>query len=123
MIKRRFLAASLAACGALLIAACGTGSNHAGETGPIKVGITGPFTGPYADPGTAIRNAGELAIADINAAGGINGRKLESVPQDDACDAQQGTQAASKLLTEHIVAIVGGYCSGASIPESDILHR
>ncbi|TMC38850.1 MAG: amino acid ABC transporter substrate-binding protein, partial [Chloroflexi bacterium] len=78
MFKRRFMAASLAACGALLIAACGSGSNNAGETGPINVGITGPFTGPYADPGIAIRNAGELAISDINAAGGINGRQLKA---------------------------------------------
>src|SRR6266581_4723587 len=123
MFKRRFVAASLAACGALLIAACGSGSNNAGETGPIKVGITGPFTGAYADPGIAIRNAGELAIADINAAGGINGRKLEAANADDACDAQQGVQAAQKLLTQKIIAIVGGYCSGASIPESDTLHR
>jgi ABC-type branched-subunit amino acid transport system substrate-binding protein len=112
----------MAACGALLIAACGNSSNNS-ASGPIMVGITGPFTGAYADPGTAIRNAGELAIADINAAGGINGRKLQAVSEDDACDAQQGTQAAEKLLTQKIIAIVGGYCSGASIPESDILHR
>jgi branched-chain amino acid transport system substrate-binding protein len=123
MIKRRFMAAALAACGALLIAACGSGSNNAGDTGPINVGITGPFTGPYADPGIAIRNAGELAIADINAAGGINGRQLKAFTADDACDAQQGVQAAQKLLTQKIIAIVGGYCSGASIPESDTLHR
>jgi branched-chain amino acid transport system substrate-binding protein len=123
MVKRRFLAVSMAACGALLIAACGTGSNNAGDTGPINVGITGPFTGPYADPGIAIRNAGELAIADINAAGGINGRQLKAFNADDACDAQQGVQAAQKLLTQKIIAIVGGYCSGASIPESDTLHR
>lgn len=122
MVRRRFMAAALAACGALLIAACGSG-NNAGETGPIKVGITGPFTGPYADPGIAIRNAGELAIADINAAGGINGRQLQAFTADDACDAQQGVQAAQKLLTQKIIAIVGGYCSGASIPESDTLRR
>ncbi len=122
MVRRRILAASMAACGALLIAACGN-SSSGGATGPILVGITGPFTGAYADPGTSIRNAGELAIADINAAGGVNGRKLQAVSEDDACDAQQGTQAAEKLLTEKIIAIVGGYCSGASIPESDILHR
>ena len=123
MLRRRFLAASIAACGALLIAACGTSSSNTGSTAPINVGITGPFTGPYADPGGAIRNAGLLAIDDINAAGGINGRKLQAYAADDACDAQQGTQAAEKLLTQGIVAIVGGYCSGASIPESDILHR
>src|SRR2546430_8509476 len=123
MFKRRFVAAGLAACGALLIAACGSRSTNASNAGPINVGITGPFTGPYADPGIAIRNAGELAIADINAAGGVNGRQLKAFNADDACDAQQGVQAAQKLLTQKIIAIVGGYCSGASIPESDTLHR
>jgi ABC-type branched-subunit amino acid transport system substrate-binding protein len=122
MVNRRFLIVSLASCGALLLAACGTSSNNS-PTSPIYVGITGPFSGPYADPGSAIRNAGQLAIDDINSAGGINGRKLQAVPEDDACDAQTGVQAAQKLLNESIVAIVGGYCSGASIPESDTLHR
>jgi branched-chain amino acid transport system substrate-binding protein len=122
MVNRRFLIVSLASCGALLLAACGTSSNNS-PSSPISVGITGPFSGPYADPGSAIRNAGQLAIDDINAAGGINGRKLLAVPEDDACDAQTGVQAAQKLLNESIVAIVGGYCSGASIPESDTLHR
>ncbi len=122
MINRRLLIVSLASCGALLVAACGTSSNNS-PTSPISVGITGPFSGPYADPGSAIRNAGQLAIDDINAAGGISGRKLQAVPEDDACDAQTGVQAAQKLLNESIIAIVGGYCSGASIPESDTLHR
>jgi ABC-type branched-subunit amino acid transport system substrate-binding protein len=122
MVNRRFLIVSLATCGALLLAACGT-SNSNSPGSPINVGITGPFSGPYADPGSAIRNAGQLAIDDINAAGGINGRKLQALPEDDACDAQTGVQAAQKLLNQSIVAIVGGYCSGASIPESDTLHR
>jgi branched-chain amino acid transport system substrate-binding protein len=122
MHKRRYLLLSAAAFGALVMAACG-GSTTGNNSGPIVVGITGPFTGPYAAPGVDIRNAGELAISDINAAGGINGRKLQAVSEDDACDAQQGVQAAQKLLNEKIIAIVGGYCSGASIPESDTLHR
>jgi branched-chain amino acid transport system substrate-binding protein len=111
--------------GALLVlAACGPGAGGTQQNqGPIKVGITGPFTGSLSDPGVDIRQAGELAIDDINKAGGVNGRKLQAVPEDDACDPQQGTQAAQKLITQGIVAIVGGYCSGASIPESDVLHR
>jgi len=92
MGRRRFLAVSMAACGSLLIAACGGSPASSGTNAPIVVGITGPFTGPYADPGSAIRNAGELAVADINNSGGINGRKLQVVAEDDACDAQQGTR-------------------------------
>src|SRR5438034_10195141 len=109
MFKRRFLAASLAACGALLIAACGSGSNNTGDTGPINVGLTGPFTGPYANPGIAMRNAGELAIAHINAAGGINGRQLKAFSAADAGGAPQGVQAAQKLLTQQTSAIVRAY--------------
>jgi branched-chain amino acid transport system substrate-binding protein len=126
MTKRSSFAVGVLALGTLALAACGQGAGgNAGAAagGPIKVGITGPFTGNYADPGNAIKNAGELAIDDINKAGGIDGRKLQALAEDDACDAQQGVQAAQKLLTEGIVAIVGGYCSGASIPESDTLHR
>src|ERR1700682_3123088 len=122
MGNRRLLIVRLASRGPPLLAACGTSSSNS-PTSPINVGITGPFSGPYADPGSAIRNAGQLAIDDINAAGGINGRKLQALPEDDACDAQTGVQAAQKLLNESIIAIVGGYCSGASIPESDTLHR
>src|SRR5438552_17084744 len=122
MIKRRLLATSLATLAVLIIGACGSSSTSGGG-GVIKFGSTVPITGPYAEPGSSSRNAGELAIEDINASGGVNGRMLQAVAQDDACDAQQGTQAAEKLLTLGIVAIVGGYCSGASIPESDILHR
>ena len=82
MIKRRLLATSLATLALLVVGACGS-SSSAGGGGVIKVGITGPFTGPYADPGSAIRNAGQLAIEDINAAGGVNGRPLQIVHVDD----------------------------------------
>ncbi len=123
MLKRHMVGVSLVGLGALALMACGTsgGSNQGG--GPIKIGITGPFTGPYADPGIAIRNAGQLAVDEVNKAGGVNGRQLQIFAEDDACDAQQGTQAAQKLLTNGIVANIGGYCSGASIPESDVFHR
>ena len=124
MVRRHMLLSSVIALAALLVGACGAGgSSSSSSSAPIKVGITGPFTGPYADPGSAIRNAGEQAIDDINAGGGINGRKLVAVAADDACDAQQGVQAAEKLLTQGVIGLVGGYCSGASIPESDTLHR
>lgn len=123
MIKRHLLWGSMVALAALAVACGGGTGGGSSNSGPIKVGITGPFTGAYADPGIAIRNAGQLAADDINASGGINGRKIEIVPADDACDAQQGVQAVEKLLTQGIIGMVGGYCSSASIPESDTLHR
>ena len=124
MLRRHMLGVSLVGLGALALMACGTtGSNNASGGGPIKIGITGPFTGAYADPGIAIRNAGQMAVDEVNKAGGVNGRQLQVFAEDDACDAQQGTQAAQKLLTDGILINIGGYCSGASIPESDVFHR
>jgi len=123
MLKRQMVGVSIAGLVALVLAGCGTTGGNTTTGGVIKIGITGPFTGPYTDPGTAIRNAGQLAVDDVNKAGGINGAKLQAFSEDDACDAQQGTQAAQKLLTDGIIANVGGYCSGASIPESDVFHR
>src|SRR5437660_774959 len=68
MFSRRLLAGSMAAGAAMLLAACGGGTSGTGNSSPILVGITGPFTGAYADPGIAIRNAGELAISARQAA-------------------------------------------------------
>jgi branched-chain amino acid transport system substrate-binding protein len=124
MFRRQMMAVSMVGLGALVLMACGTtASNNASGGGPINVGITGPFTGAYTDPGTAIRNAGQQAADEVNKAGGVNGRQLKVFAEDDACDAQQGTQAAQKLITNGIVVNIGGYCSGASIPESDVFHR
>jgi len=124
MFRRQMMAVSMVGLGALVLMACGTtASNNASGGGPINIGITGPFTGAYTDPGTAIRNAGQQAVDEVNKAGGVNGRQLKVFAEDDACDAQQGTQAAQKLITDGIVINIGGYCSGASIPESDVFHR
>src|SRR5947208_16373860 len=111
MIKRRLLATSLATLAVLIIGACGSSSTSGGG-GVIKVGITGSVTGPYADPGTAIRNAGELPIQDINASRRAAGRIPQAVAHVDTCDAHQRTQRPEKQLTLGTVPIVGGHCSG-----------
>ncbi|MEP7104936.1 MAG: branched-chain amino acid ABC transporter substrate-binding protein, partial [Chloroflexota bacterium] len=59
----------------------------------------------------------------LNKSGGINGSKIEIVQADDQCDAQVGVQAAENLVSQKVIALVGGYCSGASIPESDVLRK
>src|SRR5579871_3806584 len=113
----------MALFGALVLAACGTGSGTSTGGGTIKIGVTGPFSGNYAAPGIDILNAAKVMADTLNKSGGINGQKVEIVSADDQCDAQVGVQAAQNLLSQHVVAFVGGYCSGASIPETDVLRR
>jgi ABC-type branched-subunit amino acid transport system substrate-binding protein len=89
----------------------------------IKVGVPAPLSGSLASPGTDVVNGAKLAANEINSRGGVLGKQLEILAEDDACDAQQGVQAAEMLVNEGIVAIAGGFCSGAAIPQSDVLRR
>jgi branched-chain amino acid transport system substrate-binding protein len=113
----------LAVLGALALAACGGTQSSSSSGGTIKIGVTGPFTGNYAAPGIDILNAAKVMADTLNKSGGINGSKVQIVSADDQCDAQVGVQAAQSLVSQKVVALVGGYCSGASIPESDVLRR
>ncbi len=82
----------------------------------IKLGIMVPTTGSVAADGKTMENAMKLAVKEINAKGGVLGNKIVTVTGDDACDPQQGTAAASKLISEDVVGVVGGYCSGSTLP-------
>lgn len=87
---------------------------HAQET--ITIGVQVPTTGPEATYGTDMLNAAQLAAADINANGGLLGRQIELVVGDSACDPQPAVNAASKLASQEVAGVVGGYCSGATLP-------
>jgi ABC-type branched-subunit amino acid transport system substrate-binding protein len=95
----------------------------AAQADTIKIGVPVPLSGPYASAGIDIANAAKMAAAKINAAGGVLGKQLEILPEDDACDAQQGVQAAQKLIDAGVAVVAGGYCSGAALPELGALHR
>ena len=84
--------------------------------GTIKIGVEVPTTGAEATYGRDMANAVVLAQDEINKAGGVLGKKLTMVIGDDACDPQQAVNAASKLVSQHVLAVVGGYCSGATLP-------
>lgn len=88
----------------------------AASAAEIKIGIIAPMTGQLASEGQDMENAVKLAIADINAKGGVNGDTITTVTADDACDPQQSVTAGSKLISDGVTAIVGGYCSGAVLP-------
>lgn len=111
-------AAALAASAALILASCSGGISGGGDSdeGPIKLGMLAPFSGSEAAFGDYMKFGAQLAIDEINDAGGIDGRELELVVEDDACDATTSVAAAQKLVTAGVDASVGGYCSGATLP-------
>src|SRR3984885_10190504 len=85
----------------------------------ITVGSAGPMTGGQATFGRQMSEGAELAVADINAAGGVLGKKLRLEIGDDACDPKQARSVAEKLSGMGVVVSVGHYCSSSSIPASD----
>ena len=78
------------------------------------------MTGPNAAFGAQLKNGAEQAAADINAAGGINGQKIELVFGDDVSDPKQGVSVANKFVGEGVKFVVGHFNSGVSIPASDV---
>ncbi len=86
----------------------------------IKIGVVGPMTGQNATFGEQMSRGATMAVEDINAAGGVNGQKLQPVIGDDACDPKQATAVANKMVSDKVVFVAGHYCSGSSIPASDI---
>lgn len=76
---------------------------------PLRIGLSLPLTGPDAAFGQGLRAGAEQAVADLNRAGGVNGRKLALVPADDAGEAKQGLAAARKFVAERITLVVGPF--------------
>src|SRR5499427_9551358 len=86
----------------------------------IKIGVVGPITGQYAAFGEQMVKGATMAVDEINAAGGVNGQKLELLVGDDACDPKQATAVANKMVSDKVVFVAGHYCSSSSIPASEI---
>jgi len=91
--------------------------------GTIKIGVFAPESGTNAAAGIDIINAVKLAVANVNKAGGVLGQQLEVDAQDSPCSAQVAVQAAQKLVSDGVAAVVGPYCSSDAIPASTIYHR
>ncbi len=85
----------------------------------IAVGVAGPMSGGEASFGRQMRNGAEQAVADLNAKGGVLGRKLRLEVGDDACDPKQARSVAEKLASQKLPFVAGHYCSSSSIPASE----
>ena len=90
------------------------------ETSTLKIGLAGPVTGPVAQYGDMQFIGAKAAIERINKAGGIDGRMLEAVIYDDACDPKQAVAVANKIVNAGIKYVVGHLCSSSTQPASDI---
>ncbi|MFF2270862.1 branched-chain amino acid ABC transporter substrate-binding protein [Agromyces sp. NPDC058136] len=127
--RRRARTLQLAAAASLLLVMTGCsgglggGGDEAEASGPIKFGMLAPFSGSESAFGAYMENGAQLAVDEINADGGVLGREIELVVEDDACDATTAVAGANKLVTDGIVASVGGYCSGATLPTLPIFDE
>lgn len=95
-----------------------TNSSEAASGEVYKIGSMGPLTGDAASYGISVKQGAEIAINEINAAGGVNGHMLELVFEDDECDAEKSISAYNKVMDEGVVAILGAVTSDCSIAVS-----
>jgi len=100
----------------LALAACGRG----GGGGKVTFALTGPLQQDY---GIATRQGAELAVKEVNAAGGIDGRTLELLPRDDGADAHTAISIAAELVRNpQVVALAGPVNSGTTIASAAIYN-
>ncbi len=98
------------------------GGSGGASGGTITLGMVVPLTGSSAAIGPYMQNGAQLAVNEINAAGGVLGKQLKLDVQDGACDAKSAATAANKLVSDKVTVSVGGYCSGATLPTLPIFN-
>ena len=104
-----------------LALACG-GDDEADE--PFRIGVMESATGPGETYGTVAIQAKEMAVEEINAAGGINGRMIELIVEDSKCSAQDAITAYNKLTdVDGVKIILGTSCSGAMLGAAPLAEK
>lgn len=81
---------------------------------PIKLGVAGAHSGDLASYGLPTVKAAELVVKEINAKGGVLGRQVELLMEDDVCKPEVATNTATKLVSQNVNAVIGHICSGAT---------
>ena len=107
---KKFVAVALAVAMVFCFAACG--KNEEPESTNIKIGGIGPITGDYANYGQSVQFGAEIAVEEINAAGGINGMQIEFSMQDSQGDPESAKSAYGKLIDWGMNVSIGTVLSG-----------
>lgn len=89
----------------------------------IMIGVAGPMSGKDSWTGEQQRQGAELAVADINANGGVLGENVRLIVGDDACDPDLAVAVANQLVNDGVVFVAGHYCSHSSIPASKVYEK
>ena len=90
----------------------------------IKIGAILPLTGDAAQWGIPPQKGAELAVEEINKAGGINGKKLKLIVQDTKCEPKAGVSSFQKLISDKEIRIViGGVCSSVTLAVAPIAEK
>jgi branched-chain amino acid transport system substrate-binding protein len=108
---------SLLAASALIALTAG------GAQAEIAIATAGPMTGQYAIFGDQMKRGAEMAVKDLNEAGGVLGEQLTLEVGDDACDPKQAVAVANQMVNAEVVFVAGHFCSGSSIPASAVYNE
>lgn len=126
-MRRSRHALSLAALLALVVTASAVAGKATVEKKnagpPIVFGMATPLSGPLTFNGTTEVKGAQLAVAQLNASGGVLGRKVELVVEDDACNPTEAVTAGNKLIGIRPVVIFGFHCSSATLAAMQLVER
>ncbi|MGW3314717.1 branched-chain amino acid ABC transporter substrate-binding protein [Streptomyces fungicidicus] len=126
IVRRAFMATTAMTLG-LGLAACSGDltqeSSGSDSSGTIELGMLTPLSGSSAAIGPYMRDGAQLAVDEINAKGGVDGRKLSLTVEDEACDPKTAAAGAAKLVSAGVRISVGGYCSSATLPTLSIFDK
>ena len=116
-MKKKLLCGVLASAIAFsVLAGCGGNSEGGADSDVIKIGGIGPLSGPNSTYGISVKEGADLLAEEINAAGGINGKKVEFIFEDDQSDNTVAASAFNKLVDKDgVCAILGGVTSGTTL--------
>ena len=89
----------------------------------IRIGVVGPMTGDQSKMGLDVKNGTELAVKEWNQKGGVLGKKIELLVEDDQHDPKQAVAVANKLVHAGVAGVIGHFNSSASIPASAVYNK
>lgn len=121
---KKFIAVLMICLLSVSVFGCGGGSGKGSDDAAvIKIGGIGPLTGDYATYGVSVKNGAQIAVDEINEAGGVNGFKFELLFEDDQADPEKAVNAYAKLIDDGMNVSLGCVTSGACVAVTEEIKK